>query len=1120
MIKRVYGWLYVGMTSLAMACQSGETPLFNELTADQTGITFVNDVKQEGENNVLNYPYYFNGGGVAVGDLNNDGRPDIYFTGNKTPNRLYLNQGGLTFTDVTDKAGVAATDGWKTGVTLADVNQDGWLDIYVCRSAMGDSTLRRNLLFINNKDTLNGGPTFSERAAEYGIADASYSTQAAFFDYDHDGDPDLFVLNHSLPQYAGFSKLLGSYKQEKDNRFGSKLYRNDKGPDEKPHFTDVSTQSGLINNVLSFGLGIAVSDVNADGWPDLYVSNDFNEEDYLYLNTGQHGPGKPSFRNVAREATGHTSLFSMGSDVADINNDARPDILTLDMLPATNERIKLSSGDDNYDKYRMLLDAGFHPQTMRNMLQLNNGVTTSENGLAMPTFSEIGQLSGIANTDWSWSALLADYDGDGWKDLFVTNGYEKDYTNMEFLKFTVDERVKARETGQGASVDQILDRMPSIDVGGFLFRNNADLTFTDVTKDWGLTRAIKANGAAYADLDSDGDLDLIANAMNAPAVIYQNKAVEDRNATFLTINLQQNNPARQLTGTKVWVYAGGHAQYQEFSPVRGFQSCQYVPLTIGLNRQQKADSVRIVYPDGHTQLVRNVPASKVLAPRYEDATQVFTYPQPSAALFAETVVSGWRHTPIDTNDFKRQQLLPYQFSYSGPKLATGDVNKDGRNDLYVAGAKGQAGVLWLQQADGTLRQQSVSAFEQDRGSQDEAAAFFDADKDGDLDVYVVSGGYPFAQNDPLLQDRLYLGDGRGNFTKAVNALPKETVAGACVTPFDVDHDGDLDLFVGARFVPGNYPTVARSSVLLNDGHGHFTDATPICLGNAEKLGLVCDARAADINRDGWPDLVLAGEWMPMTVLINQKGKLTDQSVQWFPANTEGWWNCLAVADFDKDGDMDVVAGNYGLNTQWKASTRTPVTLTYSDFDNDGNIDPFLAYYVGNKSYPYASRDEALSQVAMLKGRFPDYTQYANATLTDLFKPEELKRASQNTANWMATTYWENQNGRFVAHRLPVQAQFAPIFAIEPFDYDHDGDLDLVMGGNLTHTRVRIGQSDASYLPVFENTNHQFQFVANAGGRTNVRGIARLSDNELVVGSNDAPLLLLTQPKTAGRPLNL
>jgi hypothetical protein len=419
-----------------------------------------------------------------------------------------------------------------------------------------------------------------------------------------------------------------------------------------------------------------------------------------------------------------------------------------------------------------------------------------------------------------------------------------------------------------------------------------------------------------------------------------------------------------------------------------------------------------------------------------------------------------------------------------------------------------------------LQKQTVAAFEQDRTSQDEAAAFFDADKDGDLDLYVVSGGYPFASNDPALQDRLYLGDGQGGFSKAANALPKETIAGACVTPIDVDHDGDLDLFIGARFVPGSYPATALSSLWQNDGHGQFTDATSACLSEQGKLGLVCDARAADVNRDGWADLIVVGEWMPMTVLINQQGKLTNQSAKWFPAGTDGWWNCLAVADFDKDGDMDVVAGNYGLNTQWKASLRTPVTLTYSDFDNDGHVDPFLAYYVGGKSYPYASRDEALSQVAMLKGRFPDYTQYANATLTDLFKPDELKRASQYTANWMSTTYWENLNGRFVTHTLPIQAQFAPIFAIEPFDYDHDGDLDLLLGGNLTHTRVRVGQSDASYLPVFENTNKGFRFVGNAGGRTEVRGLARLSDTELVVGSNNAALYLLTQPKTIAQRPNL
>jgi hypothetical protein len=585
---KITGYLLL-CSALFYGCgkQQEETKLFEEQLAVKTGIDFENKVVQNGENNVLNYPYYFNGGGVAVGDINNDGLQDIYFSGNVVPNKLYLNKGNFQFEDITEKAGVAASEGWKTGVTMCDVNQDGLLDIYVCRSAMGDSILRKNLLFINN-----GNMTFTEKAESFGVADNSYSTQAAFFDYDKDGDADLFVLNHSLPKYAGFNNMLVNFKNQKGTKFQSKLYQNDNG-----RFHDVSEKSGIINNVLSFGLGLAVADVNNDGWPDIYISNDFNEEDYLYINNGNG-----TFRNTIREATGHVSLFSMGSDIADVNNDARPDIFTLDMLPESNERIKLSSGDDNYDKYRILVNSGFHHQSMRNMLHLNNG-----NG----TFSEIGQLMGISNTDWSWAAFFVDFNGDGWKDLFVSNGYEKDYTNMQFLKFTVDERIRSKQTGQPTDLRQIIGQMPSIQVGNFLFMNNGNMSFSKKTVDWGFSRQFKSNGAAYGDLDNDGDPDLVINTMNEKSIVYRNTTSENNKAAFVKIDLMASNPKRIADGTKVYVYASGKMQYQEFSPVRGFQSSMSGPLIFGLGVHGAADSVRIIWPDNKTQVI-NAPIRLLL----------------------------------------------------------------------------------------------------------------------------------------------------------------------------------------------------------------------------------------------------------------------------------------------------------------------------------------------------------------------------------------------------------------------------------------------------------------------------------------------------------------------------
>ena len=1032
--------LLLPMCLFFLSCSKKESntePLFAEQLASATNINFINQVKQNGENNVLNYPYYFNGGGVAVGDLNNDGLPDIYFTGNQVSNRLYLNEGNFRFKDITEKSGVAANQGWKTGVTLADVNQDGWLDIYVCRSAMGDSTLRKNLLFINNKDL-----TFSEKAEEYGIADYSYSTQAAFFDYDKDGDLDLFVLNHSLPKYAGLNRLLVKYKNQKSNRFGSKLYQNNNGK-----FSDVTDKTGIVNNVLSFGLGIAISDINQDGWPDVYVSNDFNEEDYLYINN-QDG----TFKNTIREATGHVSLFSMGSDIADINNDSRTDIFTLDMLPETNERIKLSSGDDNYDKYRFLVDAGFHHQTMRNMLQLNNG-----NG----TFSEIGQLAGISNTDWSWAALFADFDLDGWKDLYISNGYEKDYTNMQFLKFTVDEQMKAQQTGSRINVDKILQNMPSIQPGNFLFRNKGNLAFEKMNHLWGIDKEIKSNGAAYVDLDNDGDIDLVVNTMNGPAGVYENTKNENSKA-FIKINLRSNNPSQNIIGTKVFCYANGASQLQEFQPVRGFQSAMYDDLIFGLGSATIIDSIRIIWPDNKTQLIAKSQINTTLKPDHSSATKSYSY-QTSAIrpLFKLTENIKWTHHAVDTNDFKRQLLLPKMFSFSGPKTAKGDVNLDGLDDIYLCGAAHQPGALFLQSKDGSFHLSTISDFEKDRHCQDEDAVFFDADKDGDVDLYVVSGGYFFKEGDPHLQDRLYVNDGKGNFSRALNSLPRETNAGSCVQSLDLDNDGDLDLFVGSRLVPNQYPVAPKSMLLINDGKGHFENQISSKAKSLENIGMVCDALSIDVNKDKVPDLVVVGDWMPIKVFVNENGLLIDHSTKYFKESTSGWWNCISAADLDNDGNMDLLVGNYGWNNQFNVSEKSPATLVYKDINSDGQVDPFFCYYINGISYPYASRDEALGQVSSLKPRFPDYISYSNVQLEKVFTPKELSGAINYEATRLETAYFKNTKDGFVKQALPIQAQFAPIYSIATIDADKDGDLDVIMAGNETMTRVRIGKSDAN-----------------------------------------------------------
>jgi enediyne biosynthesis protein E4 len=1086
---KITGYLLL-CSALFYGCgkQQEETKLFEEQLAVKTGIDFENKVVQNGENNVLNYPYYFNGGGVAVGDINNDGLQDIYFSGNVVPNKLYLNKGNFQFEDITEKAGVAASEGWKTGVTMCDVNQDGLLDIYVCRSAMGDSILRKNLLFINN-----GNMTFTEKAESFGVADNSYSTQAAFFDYDKDGDADLFVLNHSLPKYAGFNNMLVNFKNQKGTKFQSKLYQNDNG-----RFHDVSEKSGIINNVLSFGLGLAVADVNNDGWPDIYISNDFNEEDYLYINNGNG-----TFRNTIREATGHVSLFSMGSDIADVNNDARPDIFTLDMLPESNERIKLSSGDDNYDKYRILVNSGFHHQSMRNMLHLNNG-----NG----TFSEIGQLMGISNTDWSWAAFFVDFNGDGWKDLFVSNGYEKDYTNMQFLKFTVDERIRSKQTGQPTDLRQIIGQMPSIQVGNFLFMNNGNMSFSKKTVDWGFSRQFKSNGAAYGDLDNDGDPDLVINTMNEKSIVYRNTTSENNNAAFVKIDLMASNPKRNADGTKVYVYASGKMQYQEFSPVRGFQSSMSGPLIFGLGVHGAADSVRIIWPDNKTQVI-NAPIKPVITPAHEDATTEYRYPTKVEPLFKQSNLLDWKHEAVDTNDFKLQILLPKMYSYSGPKIARGDVNGDGLDDLYLCGPAQQSGSLQLQQKDGTFRRTINSSFEKDKNHQDEDAVFFDADGDGDRDLYVVSGGYFFANQNASLQDRLYMNDGKGNFIRSASAIPNETLAGSCVEALDVDGDNDLDLFVGSRFTPGKYPLSSPNMLLINDGNGKFLDGIVPSSPSLQNLGMICDASATDINKDGKTDLLIVGEWTSIKVFVNTTGQLADETSKWISSPAHGWWNCIESDDLDGDGDVDFIVGNYGLNNQFNVSSSHPATLVYKDFNQDGQVDPFFCYYIGEQSYPYASRDEALGQVNTLRVRFPDYTTYSNATLEKIFTGPELDNATTLKADNLKTLMLENKGGKFEVKELPVEAQFAPVHAVALVDVDSDGDKDVILGGNETMVRVRIGRSDANEgILLLNDGNGNFTYVEQSRSGLNLRGDVRdieaISSNGktvLIVGETAMPI---------------
>ena len=1059
--------------------ESAGPPLFTLLSPDQTGVTFGNNLTEGLNTNVLMYEYFYNGGGVAVGDLNGDNLEDIYFSGNMVPDQLYLNKGNMKFVNITAAAGVAGREGpWRTGVSMADVNGDGRLDIFVCYSGSLPPQKRIPQLFINDGSDAQGVPHFTDQTAQWGLDKPGQTTQGTFFDYDRDGDLDLFLLNHNprLLPVLDPGPTAALLKQSSPE-IGVRLFRN-----VGQRFEDVTERSGLSSSVLSYGLGLGVSDLNADGWPDLYISNDYTVPDYLYINN-HNG----TFTNTLKTSIGHTSHFSMGNDVADVNNDARPDILTLDMLPEDNRRQKLLMAPDNYDKFNLAVRSGFHYQHMRNMLQLNMGNGENATGkrkkgwkplpaalTPSPVFSEIGQMAGISNTDWSWAPLLADYDNDGWKDLYITNGYVRDYTNQDFLKFMTDYMQNRPANFRREDVLELVHKIPSSNVMNYMFRNQGvstpgvstpgEVTFANAGADWGLTQTSNSTGAAYADLDNDGDLDLIVNNTNQPAFVFQNETNTQRKHHYLSVRLVGAGANTQGVGASVTVYRAGRRQYVEQMPTRGYQSSVSPRLHIGLGSDPVIDSIRVVWPTGRQQVLKNPKTDQLLTIQEKEARATYRTPPLAAPLFAETPAPISFADPANTaNDFKRQTLLVNAQSFNGPCLRKADVNGDGLDDVYAGGSGEQAGALFMQQPGNRFSRLAQPAFEADKACNDADAVFFDANADGFPDLYVCSGYYGDVQpNDRRLQDRLYLNDGKGHFTRSPSALPAMQTSAGCVRVGDVNADGRPDLFVGGRVVPGRYPETPRSYLLVNDGKGQFADKTTQIAPALSQIGMVTDAAFTDLNGDRKPELVLVGEWMPITVLSLENGRMTDRTLDFLGKPYRGWWNKLLVDDLNGDGRPDIVAGNLGLNTQCRASDQQPAELYYKDFDNNGKIDPILCLYVQGKSYPHGTRDDLLEQVGMLRHRFTNYDSYSNATLTDVFTKDELKDAKQLTANYLRTAcFVSNSTGTLTEKPLPLAAQTAPIFTLTALDYDHDGHKDLLLCGNTTQARLRFGRSDAN-----------------------------------------------------------
>ena len=1069
-------------------------PLFTLLSSAQTHVDFNNELTEGLNTNVLMYEYFYNGGGVAAGDVNGDGLQDLYFTGNMVSNKLYLNKGNMQFEDITNAANVAGRPGpWKTGTTMADINGDGKLDIYVCYSGKLRGEKRRNQLFINKGNDNSGVPHFEEQAEVYGLADSSFSTQAVFFDYDKDGDLDILLVNHNPARFSnldetGIKAMIGKPAPMNSPR----LFQNDNG-----YFKDVTHKSGLRESGLSYGLSAGIADINNDGWQDIYICNDYLTPDHLYINNGNE-----TFTDNLQTSLGHTSYFSMGNDIADINNDGLEDIFTLDMLPEDNYRQKLLFAPDNYELFNLNLKVGFYYQYMRNMLQVNNG-----NG----TFSEIGQLAGISNTDWSWAPLFADYDNDGMKDLFVTNGYLRDYTNMDFLKYMGDKLQNRQNPVWRQDLLEILKHMPSSNMMSYLFKNNGNLTFTDVSKLWGISLPSNSNGAAYADLDNDGDLDLIVNNINQPAFIYQNETNKQKHNHYVEIKLQGAGKNSEGLGAKVTLYNKGRQQFLEQMPSIGYQSTVSSILHFGLGEDKNIDSLRIVWLSGKQQLITNLKADQLLVPDEKNATSNYHAPQHPTSIFEEikSPVSYHNATNI-INDFKRQPLLLNPLSFSGPCLIKGDVDGDGLEDIYAGGGSGQPASLFVQQKNGALIQKNEPAFDSDKMSEDADAVLFDANGDGLIDLYVCSGGYHnYAPDDALLQDRLYLNDGKGNFIRDRDALPVMHVSKSCVRANDINGDGFIDLFVGGRVIPGRYPETPQSYILINDGKGHFKDETKTIASSIQKIGMVTDAAWIDLNNDNKKDLIVVGEWMPITVFINNNGKLENRTKDYFDKDYSGWWNKLSVGDFNNDGKPDIIIGNMGLNTQCHVSDKEPAEMYYKDFDDNGSVDPILCFYIKDTSYPYVTRDELFDQFSMMRTRFPDYKSYANATLKNIFTEEELKDVNHLQANYLKTAYFESSaDGRFYEKALPLQTQFSPVFTITQLDYDKDGNKDLLLCGNINKARLRFGKCDADYGILLHNGGKgNFSYINQQQSGFHLWGDVRSAieiNNTLLFGINQQP----------------
>jgi hypothetical protein len=1051
-------------------------PLLRLVPASESGVVFQNVIEESLQNNMLTNPNIYNGGGVAVADVNNDNLPDLYFLASTGKCMLYLNEGNFKFKDITDRAGLACPDGFKTSVTVVDINADGWLDFYVCRSGHHLAPEQRaDRLYVNNRDL-----TFTEQAAAYGLADKSLSTGANFFDYDLDGDLDLFLLTTGTN--GAYSNQIESVKDPATGKLRpvltpkteydtDRLYRNDGG-----RFVDVTKKAGLYN--VGFGLSATVSDFNGDGYPDLYVGNDFIEPDQLYLNNGNG-----TFTDRLAESMEHTTQHTMGVDIADFDNDARVDLVALDMLPYSNRRLKLTTNTNSQSRQKTLREYGYFEPVVRNVLQRNNGPVKLPNGQTGVSFSDIACLAGVYNTDWSWSCLFADLDNDGHKDLTISNGYRRDITNADFINFTFPEIGKRTREKPFATVQEMFEFIPEYKVRNFVFRNKADWTFEEMSGKWMTNPPAWSNGTVYADLDADGDLDWIVNNVEEPPFIYDNRASGRPNSHFLQLELTGGETNPFAVGATAVLWAGGEQQYLELTPTRGiFSSVEHL-LHFGLGSRTQVDSLIVRWPNGQTTRLQNLPADQRLALKQGDATA-----GKQAALFsglssnlAWQLAAGtgldFRHTENVFDDFDFVFLQPWHLSELGPVLASADVDADGLDDVFIGNAFDSPGALYRQLPDGRFQAISGETWKPDAIYEDQGAVFFDFENDGDHDLFVVSGGQE-TRNELAWQSRLYLNDGRGKFTKAADAVPNLKHTGMRVAAHDYDDDGDQDLFIGGRVTSLGYPQTPRSGVLRNDG-AKFTDVTEQVGGDFRQCGMVADLVWANVDADPAAEMIVVGEWMPVTVFEVVDGVLKNKGAGLGFEKSDGLWNRLAAADVDGDGDQDLVTGNFGLNSSLRASADEPLRCLAKDFDGNGSIDPLLACYDGGRLVPFRQKDAIIKQIPSLKKKFVYAKDYSQAAMTDLYPQDVLESAQNLYAYTLATTWWENQGGKFVAHVLPAAAQTSPVLGIAVEDFNGDGRADLFLVGNKYGVEVEIGRADAGTgCLLVNNGSGQFTWVPN------------------------------------------